>query len=437
MKVSFIFLHGLLMLFLIAQVIFPSKTNANLKKNLTITVEGRSQDVRYFKLRADLRMARNVDFCRGEFLPIPKSKWRCNPSTRARKRCFRRYACKRASRVFNRVVQTRYFLHQLKRLRKPNSKLRIWFSITPFTNEEEYKANSEYATSVRRKRRKKLAKAALHKKDGESFLERKRVKRPKKSTQKKTQQGNSVAGIETDDDWFADVNPKRSDDGLEDEFYGDDNSNMEEMDDIDFEEDEISIDSFEDDDENKGKNGKKSSKRSKLEFELDDDEEFNLDEDEDDDEQAKNRSNRSSSPSSFEFANFSFHGIYLIVDEINSGITAGGAWTPKLNISHSFSLEAFLGVHTYTIVDVGNFLILSSALMIDYRMRNIAALNKFSLSAGMLMESWRGEGGSSSIGLIGGAKYSLGDKNIINNLGVKAISISNVMEIHLGIGLKF
>ncbi len=134
--------HCIILAFLYA-LPFSLKSEDDSPHTFKISLLGLKSDLRFFKKRTELRMARNVDFCRGLYMPTPSSEWVCEEKKKSDKySCTREYKCSVTHKKRNRLTETRQILRELKKISPVNKKIRVLFSDAPLSNIKNYQYGS-------------------------------------------------------------------------------------------------------------------------------------------------------------------------------------------------------------------------------------------------------------------------------------------------------
>jgi hypothetical protein len=103
--------------------------------------------VEVLQRRAELAMARSVDYCRGATMPMPESQWNCRDAAGEMQICDIGYFCRLTSRSFNRVTETRRLIALLKALPVDNSKLALTVE-NPWEKLEKMQAKEKAAEAA-------------------------------------------------------------------------------------------------------------------------------------------------------------------------------------------------------------------------------------------------------------------------------------------------
>ncbi len=144
--------HGkiqiLILSLLMTSVVFGKASDKTFKVSLT----GNFNYVESFQKRAELKLVRSTDFCRGFTIPTPSSVWKCERVGGGEAKCEAQFECSMIKRGFSRKSQSARLISEINKLNMPKKKFSMVISRRPFQNIDRYKLAKE----VERKKREKL-----------------------------------------------------------------------------------------------------------------------------------------------------------------------------------------------------------------------------------------------------------------------------------------
>lgn len=111
----------------------------NAKKPFSITFESFKRDQETLKVIAELKMARNTNYCRGFLMPMPAKPWSCSDTGPGAVRCEREFNCGRIRKDYSRVTETKKLRAEMRKSPKLFGKFKLVLSEEPLPNLEKYK----------------------------------------------------------------------------------------------------------------------------------------------------------------------------------------------------------------------------------------------------------------------------------------------------------
>lgn len=129
-------------------VILLSSFEVNAAKTFFVTIEGKRSSMESFKKRAELKMARSTDFCRGFTMPRLISTWSCRPSKRGMSKCRGKYMCALVNKNFSRLSETRRIRKELSGIGRTRQAFTMVVGKRPLKNPNKYR----YVEAIKRKR---------------------------------------------------------------------------------------------------------------------------------------------------------------------------------------------------------------------------------------------------------------------------------------------
>lgn len=141
LKPQFIFCLSLLMCFFLAE-----KVQA--RDKFYVTIEGKRSSIKSFQKRAELKMARSTDFCRGFTMPKLISAWACQPSKKGMTKCRGKYMCDLVNKNFSRLSESRRLTKELSNIGRTRESFTMIVGKRPLKNPNKYR----YVDAVKRKR---------------------------------------------------------------------------------------------------------------------------------------------------------------------------------------------------------------------------------------------------------------------------------------------
>lgn len=113
-----------------------------------VTIEGKRGLIESYKKRAELKMARSTDFCRGFTMPRLIGSWQCRPSAKGKVKCRSKFKCQLVNKSFSRVSETRRIRSEMKRIGRSSSSFTMVVGKSPLRNPNKYR----YVEQIKRKR---------------------------------------------------------------------------------------------------------------------------------------------------------------------------------------------------------------------------------------------------------------------------------------------
>lgn len=127
---------------------FMTTVQANTGKPFYVTIEGKRALMQSYQKRAELKMARSTDFCRGFTMPRLISAWQCQPSSKGKSKCRGKYMCDHINKSFSRLSETRRLTKELSSIGRTSSSFTMVVAKKPFRNPNKYR----YVEEIKRKR---------------------------------------------------------------------------------------------------------------------------------------------------------------------------------------------------------------------------------------------------------------------------------------------
>lgn len=123
-------------------------TESYAAKAFYVTIEGKRSSMESFKKRAELKMARSTDFCRGFTMPRLISTWSCQPSKRGETQCRGKYTCDLVNKNFSRLSETRRLKKELGSIGRTRESFTMVVGKRPLKNPNKYR----YVEKINRER---------------------------------------------------------------------------------------------------------------------------------------------------------------------------------------------------------------------------------------------------------------------------------------------
>ncbi|MCP4913581.1 MAG: hypothetical protein GY909_10715 [Oligoflexia bacterium] len=108
-------------------------SSASDRKPFKVTIEGDSNKIKIFQARAEYKMAKSIQFCRGFYIPTPVKKWSCKKSGNRKTRCTTDYQCKMIKKSFSRVTETKKAKRKLSKLPRIRKSFKMKIAKLPYT----------------------------------------------------------------------------------------------------------------------------------------------------------------------------------------------------------------------------------------------------------------------------------------------------------------
>lgn len=147
----------LLITAMLAVAVFLAPAYASSSKPFYVTIDGKRSLIESYKKRAELKMARSTDFCRGFKMPKLIGLWQCQPSTKGKSKCRAKYNCSHINKSFSRLSETRRLTKELNYVGRSRSSFTMVVAKKPFRNPNKYRymdeikeKRQEYRTAERR-----------------------------------------------------------------------------------------------------------------------------------------------------------------------------------------------------------------------------------------------------------------------------------------------
>jgi hypothetical protein len=136
-----------LILFALTLASFFLSSSANAKP-FYVTIEGKRTAIKSFQKRAELKMARSTDFCRGFTMPELISVWSCRPSGKGLSKCKAKYDCGLVRKNFSRISETRRLKNELSSIGRTRDSFTMMVGKRPLKNPSKYR----YVEAIKQKR---------------------------------------------------------------------------------------------------------------------------------------------------------------------------------------------------------------------------------------------------------------------------------------------
>ncbi|MCF8060501.1 MAG: hypothetical protein K9K67_14465 [Bacteriovoracaceae bacterium] len=132
-------------------ILFLSFVSAGLgqvKAAFPVSIEGSRGMIESYQARAELKMARSTDFCRGYTMPKLSGSWQCRPSAKGKVKCASKFICKHINKSFSRVSESRRLTNELKKTGRSSSSFTMIVGKKPLRNPSKYR----YVEQINNKR---------------------------------------------------------------------------------------------------------------------------------------------------------------------------------------------------------------------------------------------------------------------------------------------
>lgn len=113
-----------------------------------VSIEGPKRYIQIYQKRAELKMAKSTDFCRGFTMPKLVSRWSCRPSDGNKYNCTSAFKCSLISKNFSRTSETKRLRKELGGLPRVRNSFAMVVGKKPLKNPNKYR----YVDQVRRRR---------------------------------------------------------------------------------------------------------------------------------------------------------------------------------------------------------------------------------------------------------------------------------------------
>lgn len=401
-KTTLVFL--LTILLTILGLYAPSSALADNDRPFKVKINGPRRYIDVYKKRAELKMAKSTDFCRGFTMPRLIGSWQCRPSEGKKYQCTANYYCSLVSKNFSRVSESKRLRKDLQGLPRVRSTFAMVVSKKPLRNPNKYR----YVEEIQKKRN---AARIVEKRDL-----RKKVKERTLKLKNQMTEFDEFAQLEKE----LAINTEPTNPGTR-------KAKVDELSTTSLEEDRKQISNQVED---------AAPFRMERVTSNDGNEEIIRIKKKDDEPVEKDR----------RFQVLSFSGAMARVTDSNASsvATADIAWTPRWQFGDSWAFRGRLGGHFISaeIVDGEDpetFLVYDLAGQFEYFPFSSTG---FYLNAGLGIQSWTSTtGGSfSTLSLGGGYLFDFNKAKIVDRLFLSYTSVGNDSankELKVGIGVTF
>lgn len=126
-------------LFILIIALISLRVSGNIDVPFKVSIEGPRTYMEIYKKRAELKLVRSADFCRGYTMPHLKGKWTCMPSDNLQNKCVGEFTCKLINIKFSRVSESKRIRKELKSFPKNKSPFTMIVSKNPLKNPSKYR----------------------------------------------------------------------------------------------------------------------------------------------------------------------------------------------------------------------------------------------------------------------------------------------------------
>jgi hypothetical protein len=356
------------------------------KRPFSISINSKTKVLDSFKKRAELKMARSTDFCRGFYMPKVTSTWSCKKTGPGVETCKLTYKCKPTHKNFNRSSEVRKIRSELKKMKVSKQRLRLRVTRKPYKKKSYRKSNNKKLV-----KKLKDLKAARARKEA-------RIKAPKTKLSKKS--------IDDELDELAKFNDSdKLDDGMV-------------------------------------KSGFDDKLSENLKDELDEELE-NLNEDVEEKTSELNKKDEDKSPYTSKPAKLAAFSLEMIQisDEFDSLVTLGASWTPRKAFNTKFGMRGQFGLKSIEISSGTSF----EETFIVYELGMYLMLNfnpNLFAEVGYVLQKWNNSAGDSvsafSVG--GGYIFTTPVMKIFDRMFIDYSTVSNDTsnrELKFALGISF
>lgn len=413
---------GRILTFLILMLIARNSFAQIVDSTFNVSLSGDLNYLKSFQLRAELKLARSTDFCRGFTIPTPKSAWKCDRIGGGEAKCLAKFECGMIKKGFSRKSETIRLTREIRKLNMAKKKFAMVISRRPFKNINRYKLAKEVA----KKRRAKLVEmkqAKADRKRQEEAILRKQIKLRSKRLKNEMTEMSEFAQLEQELDVA--TQKKKTDSSIA-------NSRIETVEQMEAEAlaaDQVELNSS---DEESGVFGE-----DKELAQLESEEEFLSDESE------EPETVTTESTSKLKLLSFGT-GMYSISDSEDNAVTTFGLlWSPLWRLNKNWHVKGNVSWHPFSaVVDINaeaeSFNIIEIGADLEWRILD----GGLYVSAGYAIQNWGSSvGGSfSAISLGGGYYFEERKDRLIDYIFVKQVSVSNEtsnVELVGGLGFIF
>ena len=411
--------RGRILLFTLTILLSLSNHAQIVERDFAVSLSGDLNYLKSFQLRAELKLARSTDFCRGFTIPSLKGKWSCERVGGGEAKCKGAFTCAMIKKGFSRKSETIRLSRAIKNLGLPKKKFSMIVSKRPFKNIDRYKLAKE----VEEQRKKAILdnqQKAIEKKRQEQALLQKQIKLRANRLKNEMVELDEFSQLEQELDEATQRN--KTDASIAD-------SRIETVEQLEAE--AMAADERE----------MSASQRDVLDTNSSDEDSDELAQLEVSDESSSNEPQ--SRESRWTFLSFGA-GMFSISDEEENSVTTFGImWSPLWKLTRNWDIKGNLSWHRVSaVVETGeeaeSFNIIEIGAQLEWRVFEEGLY----LSLGYGIQNWGSSvGGSFSALSIGGGYYFEKKKDrLIDYLFVKQVSVSNEtsnVELVGGLGFIF
>ncbi len=411
--------HGkiqiLILMLLMTSVVYARTPDKTFKVSLT----GNFNYVESFQKRAELKLVRSTDFCRGFTIPTPSKAWVCKRVGGGEAKCETMFECGLIKRGFSRKSESSRLVSEINQLNMPKKKFSMVIARRPFKNIDRYKLAKQVE---REKREKRLAlqKEQLSRKQKEEAILRDQIKLRARRLKNEMTEMDEFSQLEQELDLATQKNKTDS------SIAGSRMKTVEQL-----EAEAIAADQAE---------IEKSGEEGGV---FGEDKELTQMESEDSFSGKPGQENAEAAAKESKFRLLSFGvGMYSISDDEESSVTTFGVlWSPLWKLNDNWYIKGNLSWHPYSAtVDVDaeaeSFSIYEIGAQVEWRILD----GGLYVSAGYGIQSWGSSiGGSfSAISLGGGYYFEERKDRLIDYIFVKQTTVGNdTANVELAGGLGF
>ena len=373
-------------------------------ESFTVKITANKNYSNIFQKRAELKLARSTDFCRGFYMPRKVGSWQCKGIDSKNSKCVAKYKCSLINRSFSRVTESRRLRGELGKLPRVSRSFQMVVSKKPLRNPSKYR----HVKAVEKRRTKLLA-------EQKSYLQERIRKRTKKIKEQVTEY-----------DEFAQLEKELA---IETKAFSP-NDRLAKV-------DELSSNTLDEDRKQLANNQEEVApfRMERMKSNTGNEEIIRI----------KKLDPEEELPEDRKFQILSFAGAMTKISDANASsvATADIAWTPRWNFSPKWGLRGRLGGHFISseIVDGEDpetFLVYDLGAGLEWH----PWAGGLFLSGGLGIQSWTSTTGGafSTVSLGGGYLFDFNKVKIVDRLFLSYTSVGNEVankELKVGIGVSF
>ena len=120
--------------FILFPILLSFKVQASGNEPFKVKIQAKTAFIETYQKRAEYKMAKSIDFCRGFYIPVPANSWSCRPIGNQKSECQVQYRCRLGHKNLSRLTETRRIKGELNKLPRTRDRFKLIVGKRPVKN---------------------------------------------------------------------------------------------------------------------------------------------------------------------------------------------------------------------------------------------------------------------------------------------------------------